>query len=1023
MPSITSQYFYFTNDGLIWFSTARGLTSFDGSEVIYYSNLQESNQFNLNGIGAIAEDADNNLYIGAGTKLCIYKRQQRKFVPLGYTFKDGKKTEGFFTNAIFIDQSGLVFIGAGYLGMFIYNPVEKKMHHLNLDASKPDHWSDRWLNSIGSIAAHARDSSKLWIGTANGIYLFDKKTSQFSRNFEIINPGIYKYTVNIGHYDVQKMDVADDSTIWFNSYTSGFCRYNSRTGKAKIFTHNAIRGGNDYLGYIIRTFAKSNTDKYCLAINDPHPGMFDPQKETLELIPIMPSPGRIEITRYVANDKKGNLWLLSNGLLFAEVPEYYRLQTIGIRKIPTPTRYNNIYDIYFDTASKTYLFAGRTLDGVYVLDNNFTHETTIPVPLVSNYFLRDVAITDHITLDGSRRFWTTGLQTCILQPGGRKFDTLSSVFPSLSWLQKIEFSDILTTRDGNICLRKSGNGTVYIIDHKTLQADTVKIPFFKPSANYDINIYFIDYDSSRNWLYTSNRNSIIRYDINKKEITALGEDLIFGPVKKEMAFLKFKLDDKHRIWIMIQAYGIRIIDPVTLACIDSIPFGEKGLLKNDCTDIKYGGKNRMMLKSGDGIIVYDYAEKRSVFFNYSNGYSYQLPKSYLYCNNHLFIGQMGLVEYYDLENFNKFNFKLRPFLNTLTAGSVNVFTRSSNDSASSVRLRWWQNNLSFTFSATEFFFAERIEYAYQLSGFDKEWQYTNSINRKINYTRLKPGKYIFKLMAQVEGGNWKEKPVEYTLIIVPAWWQTDLFKVFCILLTLGAGFYFYRKRILDIKKKEQQKTQHEKELLELEAKALRAQMNPHFIFNSMNSIKSLINKNENDAAASYLTTFSKLIRTLFQNSDKREVSLYEELETCKLYAQLEKMRFGDKVEFVFDIDPSLDLKDIKVPALIIQPFIENAIWHGLVPKETGGKVTVVVQRTNDAVECIIDDNGIGRELSKQYKAQYEATHESKGIGLTQSRLEMDKLLNEREDSIQIIDKKNENGVVAGTTIILTFKEK
>ena len=111
-----------------------------------------------------------------------------------------------------------------------------------------------------------------------------------------------------------------------------------------------------------------------------------------------------------------------------------------------------------------------------------------------------------------------------------------------------------------------------------------------------------------------------------------------------------------------------------------------------------------------------------------------------------------------------------------------------------------------------------------------------------------------------------------------------------------------------------------------------------------------------------------------------------------------------------------------MPALILQPFIENAIWHGLVPKETNGKVTVAVKNKDGAVECIIDDDGIGRELSKQFKAQYESTHESKGIGLTQSRLELDKMLNEREDSLQIIDKKNPDGSPAGTTVIITFKE-
>ena len=134
------------------------------------------------------------------------------------------------------------------------------------------------------------------------------------------------------------------------------------------------------------------------------------------------------------------------------------------------------------------------------------------------------------------------------------------------------------------------------------------------------------------------------------------------------------------------------------------------------------------------------------------------------------------------------------------------------------------------------------------------------------------------------------------------------------------------------------------------------------------------------------------------------------------------MRFGDKLDFVFEIDEAIDLKDIKVPALILQPFIENAIWHGLVPKESGGKVIFSVKEKNDEVECMIDDDGIGRELSRLYKAQYETTHQSKGIGLTQSRLELDKLLNDREDTIEIVDKQNEDGTPGGTTVIIIFKE-
>lgn len=231
------------------------------------------------------------------------------------------------------------------------------------------------------------------------------------------------------------------------------------------------------------------------------------------------------------------------------------------------------------------------------------------------------------------------------------------------------------------------------------------------------------------------------------------------------------------------------------------------------------------------------------------------------------------------------------------------------------------------------------------------------------------------------------------------------------------------KSILERKEVEKLKTKHEKELLELEAKALRAQMNPHFIFNCMNSIKLLIQQQEDDKAVNYLTTFSKLIRTIFQNSDKREITLYDEIETCKLYTQLESMRFANKFSYKFSIDETVDLKLLMVPALIIQPFIENAIWHGIMPKETGGSVNIAVKRIDENVLCIIDDDGIGRETSKQNKFMGGSLdHESKGVHLTQSRIDLDNLLNQRSVTLETIDKKDEINKPAGTTIVLTFKE-
>ena len=216
----------------------------------------------------------------------------------------------------------------------------------------------------------------------------------------------------------------------------------------------------------------------------------------------------------------------------------------------------------------------------------------------------------------------------------------------------------------------------------------------------------------------------------------------------------------------------------------------------------------------------------------------------------------------------------------------------------------------------------------------------------------------------------------------------------------------------------------EKTILQLETKALRAQMNPHFIFNCMNSIKSIIQNNEQEKAVNYLTAFSKLIRTIFQNSDKKEISLYDEMETCKLYVQLENMRFENKFNYRFNIDETIDLKSIMVPALIIQPFIENAIWHGIMPKENGGDLCVNISKKENKIFCIVEDNGIGREISMRNKfSDMEITHQSKGVRLTQSRLELHNLLNQRNASVEIIDKTNTKEQVAGTKVIVVFTEE
>jgi histidine kinase/YXYXY domain-containing protein len=339
-----------------------------------------------------------------------------------------------------------------------------------------------------------------------------------------------------------------------------------------------------------------------------------------------------------------------------------------------------------------------------------------------------------------------------------------------------------------------------------------------------------------------------------------------------------------------------------------------------------------------------------------------------------------------------------------------------------VKLNYRQNFLTFRFSALNFDLPDQIKYEYRLLGLDTAWINTDYFNRGVSYANLKPGIYSFQIKANLpNSGN--ESVNTYTIIIIPAWWQTLLFKGLVVLFAIAliAGFVYWRIRF--VRQQEQKKSKHQKEMLELEAKALRAQMNPHFIFNCLNSIKSLIRQHEEEKAVTYLTTFSKLIRTLFNNADKKEISLYDEIETCKLYLQLESMRFDTKFSYTVNIDETVDLKSVQVPALIIQPFIENAIWHGIVPHDKAGNVSLNVIQENSIIEIIIDDDGVGRETSQQNKSASGLFHQSKGVNLTQSRLELNNLLQQRKAKLEIIDKKDENGTALGTTVIIKIKEE
>ena len=191
----------------------------------------------------------------------------------------------------------------------------------------------------------------------------------------------------------------------------------------------------------------------------------------------------------------------------------------------------------------------------------------------------------------------------------------------------------------------------------------------------------------------------------------------------------------------------------------------------------------------------------------------------------------------------------------------------------------------------------------------------------------------------------------------------------------------------EIERLEKQQARYGREMAELKISALRSQMNPHFIFNSLNSIKRYIIDNEKENAVYYLNKFSKLIRKVLATTREREISLSDELETMELYVNIENIRFNNQIDFGIDVEGGLQINTIKVPSLILQPFLENAIWHGLSLKESEKKLEIKIKKEGkNHIQIEVVDNGIGRKRSAEIKKKKIHQPDSIGIKLTEERL-------------------------------------
>lgn len=311
-----------------------------------------------------------------------------------------------------------------------------------------------------------------------------------------------------------------------------------------------------------------------------------------------------------------------------------------------------------------------------------------------------------------------------------------------------------------------------------------------------------------------------------------------------------------------------------------------------------------------------------------------------------------------------------------------------------------------------------IEYRYSFSAGEASWKETEDI-KSLRFDQLSPDNYELKIQSRYPGGVWTTG-YALQIVVLPFFYQTMWFKMLLALLAIFVIVVIVRNRERNSRQKELMRSEFEKQLAEVEMTALRAQMNPHFLFNSLNSINRYILKNDGQKASDYLTKFSKLMRLILQNSKKPLVPLSQELEALRLYVEMEAVRFDGKFRFEMTTSPDLELDFIELPPLILQPYVENAIWHGLMHKESEGLLTLSVRKQDSGLLFVIEDNGVGRKMAEELKSKSAQSHKSMGMRITSERMDLSDRLHDTSTEVRITDLVDAMGEAAGTRVEISL---
>ena len=1001
-------------NGFLWLATENGLYRYDGnSMLVFRKNFRDKNSLLHNVVSCIAVDSRNNLWIGyGGHGLSYYDQTNSTFHHFTNDSTSKNKIPAGNTDYILIDRNDNAWLGIVATGLWQYEKKSGKfIDHGQLPYVHSGYTEGfrKHLNRLSDMYLDEK-SNELWMATADGLYVFDTRTRKF---------GVHRPepdTVNAWKKDVFSTFVTDSAgKFWIGGWGTGLNYFNAQTNEWRHYDPNP-GFSKSYTKNIVSDICWKDKDELWVGTNDTGLCVFNipqqkfryPSKEE-RLSTGIPSFHSFRIY----NDRQDNLWIsYPEGLFILPVKE----QTFQFIHEPVTNSDNGEYyglsSVLIDSATGVKLTGTLFGDGLGITDLRTGKRKNIVFPILPGEE-RNLLV-NSIYRDSRNVIWVVTRDAVFhYNPRSQKLETIPQPVPDTGQLNSPLYFDVEEDANGRVWFI-TGRAGILVFDTKTGKYRQINR---SNSALPSNGVWSISKDrKGKFWMHTG--KDVISVDQRTFEVKSfrLADYLPEGFEGTGISIVR--TDYNGRLWLATST-GLFYLNTESPEIKIQTDFAKGGFRGFPVYDVIATTEDYLLFTSVNGLTVYNlkndavrnYSDRDGLHSMYSNLRFASAGNSSIY----LFIFK-GYY-YFNPARIRISNITPKVFLN-----AFRIFDREKNISGKvslnqRINLSPSENFFSFEFTSPDLHNSQEIMFSYRLNGFDDDWSPLTQ-RRFASFTNVPGGNYTFEVRAVNRDGIWS------SITGVPIHVDTVFYKrpVFIALfsLVLAALIYMlYRYRIRVIQRAEQLKTKFHQRLTETEMRALRAQMNPHFIFNCLNSINRYIIKNDQKTASLYLTKFARLIRLILENSEAGMVPLSQELDALKLYIDIEALRFDNKFSYTISVDDHVQADTVLVPTMIFQPYVENAIWHGLLHKDSPGLLTISVTTDSDALLCTIEDNGIGREKAMEMQSKTSVTRKSMGLKITADRLAM---LNSRagytKPGVEIIDLVAPDGTAIGTRVLI-----